>query len=259
MADRSPLPGDPKIAVRRLNVWYGDRHVLHDVDLDVPANAVTAIIGPSGCGKTTFLRTLNRMNELVDGLRTEGSVALDGRDIYDGEKDVNDLRREVGMVFQRPNPFPKSIFDNVAYGPRLHGERRKAQLDEVVERSLRKAALWDEVKDDLRSSALRLSDGQRQRLCIARTLAVQPQILLMDEPSSALDPIATSRIEDLMFELKRELTILLVTHNMQQAQRASDYTGFFLQGRLVEFEPTSTLFLRPRERATEDYVSGRFG
>ena len=259
MRAEPPVIADPKIAVRGLEFSYGAKKVLHGIDLDLAPNAVTALIGPSGCGKTTFLRCLNRMNDLVDGARLCGKVTLDGRDVYAPGVDPNELRKEVGMVFQRPNPFPKSIYENVAYGPRIHGERRKATLDEIVETALRQAALWDDMKDGLNGTALTLSDGQQQRLCIARTLAVRPRVLLMDEPCSALDPIATSRIEDLMFELKAEYTIVVVTHNMQQAQRASDYAGFFMAGRLVEFDTTQALFLNPRERATEDYISGRFG
>ena len=254
-----PTIADPKISVRGLDFSYGGKQVLHGVDLDVAPNAVTALIGPSGCGKTTFLRCLNRMNDLVEGARLSGRVTFEGRDVYAPGVDPYELRKEIGMVFQRPNPFPKSIYENVAYGPRIHGEKRKAALDEIVETSLRQAALWDDVKDRLGGSGLTLSDGQQQRLCIARTLAVRPRVVLMDEPCSALDPIATSRIEDLIFELKRKYAIVVVTHNMQQAQRASDYTGFFVAGRLVEFDTTPSLFLTPRERATEDYISGRFG
>lgn len=259
MRASSPTIADPAISVRGLDFFYGAKQVLFGVDLDVAPRAVTALVGPSGCGKTTFLRCLNRMNETIDGVRHGGEVLVEGQDVYAGAVDLYELRKAVGMVFQRPNPFPKSIYDNVAYGLRIHGERNKAKLDVAVENALRKAALWEEVKDRLGGSALRLSDGQQQRLCIARTLAIEPRIVLMDEPCSALDPIATSRIEDLMFELKREVAIVLVTHNMPQAQRASDYTGFFLGGRLVEFDTTPSLFLNPRERATEDYVSGRFG
>lgn len=258
---RAPPPtiADPKVSVRGLDFFYGARQVLFSVDLDIAPNAVTALVGPSGCGKTTFLRCLNRMNDPIEGARLAGGVRVDGRDVYAAGVDPYALRKEVGMVFQRPNPFPKSIYENVAYGPRVHGESRKAALDEIVERSLHQAALWEDVRDRLNERATVLSDGQQQRLCIARTLAVEPRILLMDEPCSALDPIATARIEDLMFELKRDYTIVLVTHNMQQAQRASDYTAFFLQGRLVEFDTTQALFLNPTERATEDYISGRFG
>lgn len=258
---RAPPPtiADPAVSVRGLDFFYGAKQVLHGVDLDVAPHAVTALVGPSGCGKTTFLRCLNRMNEMVEGARHLGEVRVEGRNVYQAEVDPHALRKDVGMVFQRPNPFPKSIYDNVAYGPRVHGEKSKRTLDAKVESSLRRAALWEEVKDRLGTNAMRLSDGQQQRLCIARTLAIEPRILLMDEPCSALDPIATSRIEDLMFELKQDVAIVLVTHNMPQAQRASDYTGFFLDGRLVEFDETPSLFLNPRERATEDYVSGRFG
>ncbi len=250
---------EPKISVRGLDFSYGPKQALHGIDLDIAPNAVTALIGPSGCGKTTFLRCLNRMNDLVDGSKLSGKITVEGHDVYGKGVDPHELRKEIGMVFQKPNPFPRSIYDNVAYGPRIHEGPKKAALDEIVETSLRKAALWDEVKDRLTESALALSDGQQQRLCIARTLAVQPRIVLMDEPCAALDPIATSRIEDLMFELKRDYTIMIVTHNMQQAQRASDYTAFFMEGRLVEFNTTQALFLTPRERATEDYISGRFG
>jgi phosphate transport system ATP-binding protein len=249
----------PSIAVRGLDFWYGEAQVLHEVDLDFASHAVTALIGPSGCGKTTFLRCLNRMNDGVEGAKRTGRILIDGKDVYAPEIDPNELRREVGMVFQRPTPFRRSIYDNVAYGPRLHGTRAKARLDEIVEESLRQAALWDEVKDRLDASGLALSGGEQQRLCIARALAIGPRILLMDEPCSALDPIATARIEDLMFDLKARYTIVVVTHNMQQAQRASDYTAFFLAGRVVEFDTTQSLFLNPRERATEDYISGRFG
>ena len=258
---RAPPPtiADPAISVRGLDFFYGAKQALFGVGLDVAPRAVTALVGPSGCGKTTLLRCLNRMNDPIESARMEGEVRVEGRNVYAPDVDVYALRKAIGMVFQRPNVFPRSIYENVAYGPRIHGERRKARLDEIVAESLRKAALWDEVKDDLGRSASGLSEGQQQRLCIARTLAVEPRILLMDEPSSALDPIATSRIEDLIFELKSAYTIVLVTHNMPQAQRASDYTGFFLEGRLVEFDTTQALFLNPRERATEDYVSGRFG
>lgn len=259
MRDAPPPFVDVAASVRGLEFFYGAKQVLFGIDLDVAPHAVTALVGPSGCGKTTFLRCLNRMNDSIEGARHKGRVFVEGEDVYASDVDLYALRKRVGMVFQRPNPFPKSIYENVAYGLRIHGERNKGVLDERVETSLRKAALWDEVKDRLGSSALRLSDGQQQRLCIARTLAVGPRVVLMDEPCSALDPIATSRIEDLMFELKRDVAIVLVTHNMPQAQRASDYTGFFLGGRLVEFDETPRLFLNPRERATEDYVSGRFG
>ncbi len=248
-----------KVRVKKLNFYYGTFRALEDVDLEVPSNRVTALIGPSGCGKTTFLRCLNRMNDLVEGARVEGTVELDGQDIYARDVDVVQLRKRVGMVFQKPNPFPMSVFDNVAYGPRVHGVRRRWELEEIVERSLRRAYLWDEVKDKLDQSGLQLSGGQQQRLCIARVLAVDPEVILMDEPCSALDPIATARIEDLMMELRDQYTVIIVTHNMQQAQRASDYTGFFYQGRLEEFQETSELFLNPQKRLTEDYISGRFG
>jgi phosphate transport system ATP-binding protein len=241
-----------------LHAWFGERHVLKDVSLEIPAFAVTAIIGPSGCGKSTFLRCLNRMHELVPGARASGTVRLDGDDLYARGVDPVDLRRRVGMVFQRPNPFPTmSIQDNVAAGPRLNGHR--GRLDELVERCLRQAALWDEVKDRLRASALSLSGGQQQRLCIARALAVEPEVLLMDEPASALDPVATARIEELMHELKERYTIVIVTHNMQQAARASDRTAFFYMGELVEDGPTEQIFTNPREQRTEDYVTGKFG
>jgi len=255
-------PFDVKITVERFSLYYGAFRALREVSVQIPANHITAIIGPSGCGKSTFLRTLNRMNDLIPNVRVEGAVRIDGQDILAG--DVVELRRRVGMVFQRPNPFPKSILDNVAYGPRAHGLRDRAKLAEIVERSLRDAALWDEVKDDLRKSALALSGGQQQRLCIARALAVEPEILLMDEPASALDPLATLKIEELIQTLKQRYTIVIVTHNMQQAARASDYTAFFMMdeeraGRLVEFGPTRQLFTTPRDKRTEDYITGRFG
>ncbi|HHV61655.1 MAG TPA: phosphate ABC transporter ATP-binding protein [Firmicutes bacterium] len=248
-----------KIVTRNLSVYYGDTPALKDVTLSIPVKSVTALIGPSGCGKSTFLRTLNRMNDLVDNARIRGEVLLDDQDIYSPEMDVVRLRKRVGMVFQKPNPFPMTIFDNVAYGPRVHGLKDRHKLAEIVERSLTAAALWDEVKDRLRDSALGLSGGQQQRLCIARLLAVEPEVLLMDEPCSALDPISTSRIEDLIQELKKHYTIVIVTHNMQQAGRVSDYTGFFLSGELVEFGRTSALFENPADRRTEDYITGRFG
>ncbi len=250
---------EPKISARDLNFFYGSFQALMGINLDIPANQVTAFIGPSGCGKSTFLRCLNRMNDLIEGTRLEGTVTLDGEDIYGPTVDPVELRKEVGMVFQKPNPFPMSIYDNVAYGPRIHGVKKKADLDGIVEDALRKAALWDEVKDKIRQSGLSISGGQQQRLCIARTLAVDPKIILMDEPASALDPIATSRIEDLMAELKQQFTIVIVTHNMQQAQRASDVTAFFMMGRLVEYAPTENLFMYPQKKETEDYISGRFG
>ncbi len=252
-------PPPPKISTRNLNVYYGDFHAIKDVSLDILPNHITALIGPSGCGKSTFLRCLNRMNDLIEGARVEGSVLLDGQDVNDPRTDVVALRRRVGMVFQRPNPFPMSIYDNVAYGPRIHGIRRRSVLNEIVERSLRQAALWDEVKDKLRQSALALSGGQQQRLCIARVLAVEPEVLLMDEPASALDPTATFRIEELMQELKSQYTIVIVTHNMQQAARVSQYTGFFFKGELYEFGETAKIFTNPEKRETEDYIRGRFG
>jgi phosphate transport system ATP-binding protein len=246
------------ISVEKLNLFYGKFQALDNVSLNIGKNEITAFIGPSGCGKSTFLKTLNRMNDLVEGCRIEGSVRLDGEDIY-GKMDVNILRKRVGMVFQQPNPFQMSIYDNVAYGPRIHGVRRKAELDEMVEQSLRDAAIWDELKDRLKKSALGLSGGQQQRLCIARALAVKPEVLLMDEPTSALDPISTSKIEDLMLELKKKYTIAVVTHNMQQAVRVSDKTAFFLLGKVIECNDTQTLFSNPQEKKTEDYITGRFG
>jgi phosphate transport system ATP-binding protein len=250
-------PPLPKIEVSDLNFYYGAAHVLNDISLRVPPHKITALIGPSGCGKSTFLRTLNRMYETVRGARARGRVLLDGEDIFD--MDVVRLRRRVGMVFQKSNPFPKSIFDNVAYGPRLNGRIRRPQLAEVVERSLRRAALWEEVKDHLDDSAYALSGGQQQRLCIARALAVNPEVLLLDEPCSALDPIATARIEELLFILKDHCTLVIVTHNMQQAARVAEFTGFFLLGRLIEFDRTDTIFKRPARKETEDYITGRFG
>ena len=245
--------------VNDLNLWYGAAQALHHVSLSVPEKSITALIGPSGCGKSTFLKTLDRMNDLIPGARVEGQVLYRGEDIYAPSVDVNQLRREVGMVFQKPNPFPMSIYDNVAYGPRTHGVRNRAQLDELVEKSLRGAAIWDEVKDRLKKNALGLSGGQQQRLCIARALAVEPSVLLMDEPTSALDPISTSKIEELATELKKRYTIVIVTHNMQQALRISDNTAFFLLGELVEYGDTETMFSTPREKRTEDYITGRFG
>ena len=245
--------------IRGLNLWYGSHHALHDVDIDIPARQVTALIGPSGCGKSTFLKTLNRMNDLVEGIRIEGELLFEGQDIYAPSCDVTELRKNVGMVFQKPNPFPMSIYDNVAYGPKVHGVRKREELDAIVEESLRGAALWDEVKDRLKKSALGLSGGQQQRLCIARALAVKPQELLMDESTSALDPISTGQIEELVGELKRDYTVVLVTHNVQQAVRVSDYAAFFLLGDLVEFAPTEQLFNSPADSRTADYVSGRFG
>ena len=245
--------------VNDLNLWYGAAQALHHVSLSVPEKSITALIGPSGCGKSTFLKTLDRMNDLIPDVRVEGQVLYRGEDIYAPSVDVNQLRREVGMVFQKPNPFPMSIYDNVAYGPRTHGVRNRAQLDELVEKSLRGAAIWDEVKDRLKKDALGLSGGQQQRLCIARALAVEPSVLLMDEPTSALDPISTSKIEELATELKKRYTIVIVTHNMQQALRISDNTAFFLLGELVEYGDTETMFSTPREKRTEDYITGRFG
>ena len=248
-----------KISTKKLNLYYGANHALKDVDMDITANAITAFIGPSGCGKSTFLKTLNRMNDLVDGVKIDGEVTLDGENIYDEKVDTTLLRKKVGMVFQQPNPFPMSIYDNVAYGPRIHGIRNKARLDEIVETSLKGAALWDEVGDRLKKSGLSLSGGQQQRLCIARALAVEPEVLLMDEPTSALDPISTLKIEDLMEELKKKYTVVIVTHNMQQAARISDYTAFFLVGEIIEYAPTTDLFSHPKEKKTEDYITGRFG
>jgi len=247
------------VRIRGLQLYYGTFHALKNVSMDVPGRAVTALIGPSGCGKSTLLRTLNRMNDMIPGVRIEGKVEIGGVDIYDPKVHVELLRKQVGMVFQQPTPFPKSVYDNVAFGPRIHGVRKKAELDEIVEKSLRAAALWDEVKDHLHRSAYGLSGGQQQRLCIARALAVQPSILLMDEPTSALDPISTLKIEELIRELKRSYTIVIVTHNMQQAARISDRTAFFLHGELVEYADTGTLFSRPRDPRTEDYITGRFG
>ena len=248
-----------KIEVRKLNLWYTDNHALKDVDLDIKENKITALIGPSGCGKTTFIRVLNRMNDLIAGVRITGEVFLDGMNIYDKDVDVVSLRKRVGMVFQKPNPFPMSIFDNVAYGPRIHGIRDKKKLRRIVEESLINAALWEEVKDRLNMNALDLSGGQQQRLCIARTIAVKPEILLFDEPCSALDPIATGKIEDLIHELKKQYTIVIVTHNMQQAARVSDYTGYFLLGEMIEFGKTKQIFENPKKKLTEDYITGRFG
>ena len=248
-----------KIVIEHLNLWYGSFQALKDINLRLPANEITAFIGPSGCGKSTLLKSLNRMNDLVEGCRIEGTVTLDGEDIFSHKMDVNLLRKRVGMVFQKPNPFPMSIYDNVAYGPRTHGVRSRVKLDEIVEKSLRGAAIWDEVKDRLKKSALGMSGGQQQRLCIARALAVEPEVLLMDEPTSALDPISTSRIEELAMELKKDYTIVMVTHNMQQAARISDKTAFFLLGDMVEFGPTEKIFSMPQDRRTEDYITGRFG
>ena len=247
-----------KFSVKGLDLYYGDFHALKDVNLDINAKEITAFIGPSGCGKSTFLKTLNRMNDLVEGCKITGDVRLDGENIYSG-MDVSQLRKRVGMVFQKPNPFPMSIYDNIAYGPRTHGIHNKAKLNEIVETSLRQAAIWDEVKDRLKKSALGLSGGQQQRLCIARALAVQPEVILMDEPTSALDPISTSKIEDLVIELKKDYTIIMVTHNMQQATRVSDKTVFFLLGEIIESGDTEKLFSVPTDKRTEDYITGRFG
>ena len=248
---------EPIITVKGLNLWYGQTQALKNISIDIPEKSITALIGPSGCGKSTFLKTLNRMNDLIPGVRITGEVLYHGADIFQAE--VNNLRKEVGMVFQKPNPFPMSIYDNIAYGPRTHGIRNKAQLDDIVEKALRDAAIWDEVKDRLKKNALGMSGGQQQRLCIARALAVEPAVLLMDEPTSALDPISTSRIEDLAMELKEKYTIVIVTHNMQQAVRISDQTAFFLLGDLVEYGSTEEMFSKPRDKRTEDYITGRFG
>lgn len=248
-----------KIDVSNMDLYYGDFHALKNVNLSIDVNEVTAFIGPSGCGKSTLLKSINRMNDLVPGCRITGEMLLDGENIYGGKMDVNGLRKRVGMVFQKPNPFPMSIYDNIAYGPRTHGVRSKAKLDDIVEQSLRQAAIWDEVKDRLKKSALGMSGGQQQRLCIARALAVQPEVLLMDEPTSALDPISTSKIEDLAVELKKDYTIVMVTHNMQQAARISDKTAFFLLGEVVEYGETEQIFSMPKDKRTEDYITGRFG
>lgn len=247
-----------KFTVKNLDLWYNDFKALKNINLGMQENSITAFIGPSGCGKSTLLKSLNRMNDLVEGCRITGEVLLDGEDIY-GNMDVNMLRRRVGMVFQKPNPFPMSIYDNIAFGPRTHGIRSKAKLDEIVEESLRDAAIWDETKDVLKKSALAMSGGQQQRLCIARALAVKPEVLLMDEPTSALDPISTSKIEDLALELKKKYTIIMVTHNMQQAGRISDYTAFFLLGEVIEYSETEKMFSTPQDKRTEDYITGRFG
>ena len=246
------------ITAKNLNLWYTTNHALKDINIELPERQITALIGPSGCGKSTFLKSLNRMNDLVEGCRIEGEICLDGVDIYK-DMDVNILRKKVGMVFQKPNPFPMSIYDNIAYGPRIHGIKSKVALDEIVERSLRQAAIWDECKDRLKKSALGMSGGQQQRLCIARALAVEPDILLMDEPTSALDPISTSKIEDLAVELKEKYTIVMVTHNMQQAARIADKTAFFLLGEVVEFDETEKMFSTPQDKRSEDYITGRFG
>ena len=247
------------ITVKDMCLWYGEHQALKNVDIEIPEKSITAFIGPSGCGKSTFLKTLNRMNDLIPGVKITGDIRYESTDIFSKEVDVNNLRKEIGMVFQKPNPFPMSIYDNIAYGPRTHGITNKMKLDEIVERALRDAAIWDEVKDRLKKNALGMSGGQQQRLCIARALAVQPKILLMDEPTSALDPISTSRIEELVMELKEKYTIVMVTHNMQQAVRVSDYTAFFLLGELVEFGKTDDIFSQPKDQRTEDYITGRFG
>lgn len=248
----------PEIQVRNLELFYGDNKALKNINIDIEANKVTALIGPSGCGKSTFLRTLNRMNDLIEGVKINGEILIDGKDIYKDYDEI-DLRKKVGMVFQKPNPFPMSIYDNIAYGPRIHGIKDKKTLDEIVERSLKGAALWDEVKDRLKKSALGLSGGQQQRLCIARTIAVSPEIILMDEPTSALDPISTNKMEELMDQLKKQYTVVIVTHNMQQAGRIADKTAFFLSGEVVEYGKTEDIFYRPKDKRTEDYITGRFG
>ena len=247
------------MTVQGLDLWYGDHQALHDISLNIPEKSITALIGPSGCGKSTFLKTLNRMNDLIPGVKITGDVRYRDQDVFAPGTDVNELRREIGMVFQKPNPFPMSIYDNIAYGPRTHGVKNRAKLDEIVEKSLRGAAIWDEVKDRLKKNALGLSGGQQQRLCIARALAVEPEVLLMDEPTSALDPISTSKIEELAMQLKEQYTIVIVTHNMQQAVRISDRTAFFLLGELVECDDTQQLFSQPQDKRTEDYITGRFG
>lgn len=248
----------PEIQVKNLELFYGDNKALKNINIDIDVKKVTALIGPSGCGKSTFLRTINRMNDLIDSVKITGEILIDGKDIYKDYDEI-DLRKKVGMVFQKPNPFPMSIYDNIAYGPRIHGIRDKKTLDELVEKSLKGAALWDEVKDRLRKSALGMSGGQQQRLCIARTIAVSPEIILMDEPTSALDPISTNKMEELMYELKKEYTVVIVTHNMQQAGRIADKTAFFLNGEVVEYGKTEDIFFRPKDKRTEDYITGRFG
>lgn len=248
-----------KISIKDMDLWYGDFQALHGVSLEIPKNQITAFIGPSGCGKSTLIKSLNRMNDLVEGCRIEGDIMLDGKDIYKSTMNVNSLRKNVGMVFQQPNPFPMSIYNNIAYGPRTHGITDKKQLDGIVEKSLRGAAIWEEVKDDLNKNALSISGGQQQRICIARALAVQPEVLLMDEPTSALDPISTAKIEELVTELKEKYTIVMVTHNMQQASRISDQTAFFFNGRIIESGDTRDMFTNPTKKQTEDYISGRFG
>lgn len=250
---------DNIISVKDLDLYYGEKHALHKINMDIKKNSITALIGPSGCGKSTFLKCLNRMNDLVDYVKIEGTIKLNDQDIYSPDLDVTDLRKKVGMVFQQPNPFPMSIYDNIAYGPRVHGIRSRKKLDEIVETSLKQAYIFEEVKDILHKSALSLSGGQQQRICIARALAVKPEVLLMDEPTSALDPISTAKIEELMESLKKDYTVVVVTHNMQQALRVSDYTAFFLLGDLIEYEATNKLFTYPKDKRTEDYITGRFG
>lgn len=258
MDEKKNLP-ENILDIKKLDLWYGENHALKNVNMDIKRNAITAFIGPSGCGKSTFLKTLNRMNDLVSGVRIEGQVLLDGVDIYDPKVDTSMLRKKIGMVFQQPNPFPMSIYDNVAYGPRIHGIKNKVKLDQIVEESLKGAAIFDEVKDRLKKSALGLSGGQQQRLCIARALAVSPEVLLMDEPTSALDPISTLKVEELMEELKKKYTVVVVTHNMQQAARVSDDTAFFLVGEVIEKDSTDNIFSQPKDKRTEDYITGRFG
>jgi phosphate transport system ATP-binding protein len=258
-APTAPVIEKPAIRVDRLSLWYGDSLALDDISLDLAERRITAFIGPSGCGKSTLLRCINRMNDLVDGVRIAGQIRFGDRDVFDPEVDVNVLRKRIGMVFQKSNPFPKTIYENVAYGPRIHGVRAKSELDGIVERGLRAAALWDEVRDRLQTSALELSGGQQQRLCIARALAVEPEVILLDEPCSALDPVATAKIEELLLELKQTYTIAIVTHNMQQAARVSDFTAFLYLGKLVEFGETREMFIAPREKRTQDYITGRFG
>ncbi len=248
-----------KIETKNVDAWYGEKKVLHDISLKMEENSVTAFIGPSGCGKSTFLRLLNRMNDYIDGFRKEGEIIIDNKNIYKKKVRIEDLRKEVGMVFQKPNPFPKSIYENVVYGLRIQGLNKRALLDEVVEKSLRQAALWEEVKDDLKKNALSLSGGQQQRLCIARTLAVEPKVILMDEPASALDPISTTKIEELIYDLKKDYTIVIVTHNMHQAGRVSDKTAFFLMGELIEYDDTKVIFTKPKDERTENYITGKFG
>ena len=247
------------ISVKDLDLYYGEKHALHKINMDIKKNSITALIGPSGCGKSTFLKCLNRMNDLIDYVKIEGTIKLNDKDIYSPDLDITDLRKNVGMVFQQPNPFPMSIYDNIAYGPRVHGIKNKKKLDEIVETSLKQAYIFEEVKDILHKSALSLSGGQQQRICIARALAVNPEVLLMDEPTSALDPISTAKIEELMESLKKDYTVVVVTHNMQQALRVSDYTAFFLLGDLIEYEATNKLFTYPKDKRTEDYITGRFG